>query len=102
MNSSKELTMKSIRTLILISALPVMSMACAWNEESGTEADFGNSVRQMIAEQTANPNPQAAAEEAGDGPRLEAVIEAYRTDAGSRAAIDRAIDIDPSSTGSGN
>ena len=56
----------------------------------------------MIAEQTANPNPADAGEEAGDGPRLEAVIEAYRSDAGSRKAIDRAIDIDPSSTGSSN
>jgi hypothetical protein len=102
MNSIKERNMKTIRTLILLFVFPILSMACAWNEETATEADFGNSVRQMIAEQTANPNPQAAGEEAGDGPRLEAVIEAYRSDAGSRSAIDRAIDIDPSSTGSGN
>lgn len=94
--------MKSFRILMLLAILPCVSTGCAWNEPSGTEADFGNSVRQMIAEQTANPNPVAAGEEAGDGPRLEAVIEAYRTDAGSRKAIDRAIDIDPSSTGSSN
>jgi len=94
--------MKSIRTLILLSVFPALSMACAWNEETGTEADFGNSVRQMIVGQTANPVPQEAGEETGDGPRSEAVLEAYRTDVGSRKAIDRAIDIDPSSGAASN
>jgi hypothetical protein len=50
----------------------------------------------MIANQTANPEPAAPGSEAGDGPRLEAVLESYRADAGSRQAIDGEIIVAPS------
>ena len=88
--------MSTIRSLLGCLALVTLSTACAWNDDSATERDFGNSVRSMIANQTANPEPTAPDSEAGDGARLEAVLESYRSDAGSRQAIDREISVDPS------
>jgi hypothetical protein len=47
----------------------------------GTEADFGNSVRHMVASQTVNPGPvDPSPVETGDGDRLNSVLEAYRSD----------------------
>ena len=88
--------MSTIRSLLSCLALVALSTGCAWNNETATERDFGNSVRSMIANQTANPEPAAPGSEAGDGARLEAVLESYRADAGSRQAIDREIIVAPS------
>jgi type IV pilus biogenesis protein CpaD/CtpE len=89
--------MSTIRSLLSYLALVLLSTACAWDEQTtATERNHGNSVRSMIANQTANPEPAAPDAEAGDGERLEAVLESYRADAGSREAIDRAISVDPS------
>jgi hypothetical protein len=66
------------RTFVLALA-PVALSACAAYPR--TEADFGNSVREMISAQTANPGPaDPAAPEEGDGERLNSVVEAYRSD----------------------
>lgn len=66
------------RTFVL-ALVPVALCACTAYPR--TEADFGNSVRQMISAQTANPGPaDLAAPEEGDGERLNTVVEAYRTD----------------------
>ena len=88
--------MSTIRSLLSCLALVLLSTACAWDDQTATERDFGNSVRSMIANQTANPEPAAPDSESGDGPRLEAVLESYRADAGSRQAIDREIIVAPS------
>jgi len=88
--------MSTIRSLLSCLALVLLSTACAWDDQTATERDFGNSVRSMIANQTANPEPAAPDSESGDGPRLEAVLESYRADAGSRHAIDREISVAPS------
>jgi type IV pilus biogenesis protein CpaD/CtpE len=89
--------MSTIRSLLSCLALVLLSTGCAaWNKETATERDFGNSVRSMIANQTANPEPAAPDSESGDGPRLEAVLESYRADAGSRQAIDGEIIVGPS------
>jgi type IV pilus biogenesis protein CpaD/CtpE len=89
--------MNIVKKLTLTSLLTLLVSACA-TQETATERDFGNSVRDMVARQTANPKPEAPGEESGDGARLEAVIDAYRSDAGSRQAIDRPINIDPESS----
>ena len=66
------------RTFVLALA-PVALSACAVYPR--TEADFGNSVRQMISAQTANPGPaDPAAPAEGDGERLNTVVEVYRAD----------------------
>lgn len=66
------------RTFVL-ALVPVALTACSAYPR--TEADFGNSVREMIRAQTANPGPaDPAAPETGDGERLNTVVEAYRTD----------------------
>lgn len=84
-----------------LSAIVVMAVmsGCASDNRTGTERDFGNSVRNMVSKQTANPYPPQPGEETGDGQRLETVLEAYRKDAGSRATVDRQINVDPMSTG---
>ena len=70
--------------------------ACA--APSGTKDDYGNSVRNMVSAQTANPN--AAAEnkgrvaDRGDGQRSEAVIEAYRDVSPEPETVGRSLIID--------
>ena len=70
--------------------------ACAG--PSAVEEDHGNSVRNMVSAQTANPN--AAAEnkdrtaDRGDGQRSESIIEAYREVATEPDNVDRSLIID--------
>jgi hypothetical protein len=66
---------------------------------SPTERDFGNSVRQMVQSQKANPaaslDPDPQALDVGDGPRLEGVLEGYRTTTvGERERVSQPIIID--------
>jgi len=98
-SNSEETAMRIQPACLLAALLTVFVSGCASDSRTGTERDFGNSVRNMISTQTANPYPPPAGEELGDGPRLEAVLEAYRKDAGSRAAVDGKINIDPVVTG---
>jgi hypothetical protein len=70
--------------------------ACATQSQS--EQDFGESVRHVVQAQKANPdasrNPDPNPIMHGDGARLEPVVEAYRTDTGSRESVERDILID--------
>jgi len=88
--------MRNQSAYLLASILVVLVAGCASDSRTGTERDFGNSVRNMISKQTANPYPAPAGEETGDGPRLEGVLESYRKDSGSRTSVERPIDVDPS------
>ena len=71
MNANKSL----LFTAVLILA------ACA-EQPPALEQDFGNSVRQMVNAQTADPatvlTPPKEAVEDGDGPRSTAVMKTYR------------------------
>jgi len=70
--------------------------ACATQSQS--EQEFGDSVRHVVQAQKANPdaslNPDPNPIMHGDGARLEPVVEAYRTDTGSREGVERDILID--------
>jgi hypothetical protein len=67
-------------TALLIAAL--LLAGCA--DTPLADADYGNSVRQMVQAQTfdlaAASNPPALAPEITDGARLEAALEIYRKD----------------------
>lgn len=48
---------------------------------TATEADYGNSVRSMVRNQTANPEPvDALPADSGDGARAQNAIDVYRKD----------------------
>lgn len=70
--------------------------ACA--SQSQSEKNFGESVRHVVQAQKANPeasrNPDPNPIMHGDGARLEPVVDAYRTDTGSRESVERDILID--------
>lgn len=88
-----------IQTATLLAALMIGTTAgCASDNRTATERDFGDSVRSMIADQTANPYPAPPGEETGDGVRLENVLDAYRSDVGSRSSVGGRIDIDPNAS----
>ena len=63
--------------------------------DSPTEADFGNSVRQVISAQAAYPervaNPPTELPTHTMAPRLNNALEVYRTHVGDPKAIDRNI-----------
>ena len=66
-------------------ALAVASLLTAGCADTPlADADYGNSVRQMVQAQTFDPaaanNPPALAPEITDGPRLETALEVYRKD----------------------
>jgi hypothetical protein len=59
---------------------------------TATELDYGNSVRNMVKNQTVNPGPvDEAPVEAGDGVRTRNAIEVYRTDVGEPANVNREL-----------
>ena len=48
---------------------------------TATEADYGNSVRSMVRNQTVNPGPaDAMPVDSGDGARVQNAIDVYRKD----------------------
>jgi len=54
---------------------------CETYGPTGTEVDFGNSVRSMVRNQSVNPGPaDAEPADAADGVRTRNTIEVYRTD----------------------
>lgn len=77
--------MTNQRTLIALAGLGTAALlgACA-HEPTPVERNFGSSVRNMIEAQTYDPStlssPSTDTIDNGDGRRLEAVLEAYRTD----------------------
>jgi hypothetical protein len=68
--------------------------ACA-ADPTLTEQNFGDSVRQMIQVQTYDPStlttPSTDTVESSDGQRLENVLEAYRTDVATPAAVNEPV-----------
>jgi len=64
---------------------------------TAVESNFGNSVRNMIEAQTYDPStlssPSTDVIESGDGQRLEAVLDAYRTDVAKPESVGQSIDV---------
>ena len=67
----------------LIYLLPAALLVGCASQPTGTEAAFGDSVRQMVRAQTLNQstlsNPSDEVIDSTDGQKLEGVLEAYRT-----------------------
>ena len=86
--------MNRYKTLTTLVGLPVVATlaACA---PTLTEQNFGVSVRQMVEAQTNDPStlttPSTETIEDGDGRRLEAVLDTYRTDVAKPDAISEDI-----------
>lgn len=57
---------------------------CAATE---TEKQFGNAVRDTLAQQRVEPQPAGDDPAMGDGPRTENVIHVYRSNMGDPAAV---------------
>jgi hypothetical protein len=78
-----------------ISLLAVLGCA-ACETTSGTEDDFGNSVRNMIANQAMEPQGPLAADEAltsGDGRRQSNVNTVYQTKVGDPSPVVRQVEV---------
>ena len=88
--------MKSHNMLMVLAGISASALlaACA-TEPTATEANFGVSVRQMIEAQTYDPStltaPSTETIDSGDGRRLEAVLETYRTDVAKPAVVNEDI-----------
>jgi type IV pilus biogenesis protein CpaD/CtpE len=91
----KEKTLTLVLLWLGLSALPGCSALSGG--PTATEQDFGTSVRQMIASQTANPQNPADAEPipTGDGQRIDNALKTYRSDVGvpERVRDDIVIDV---------
>lgn len=93
--------MNSQKTCIALACLAATALltACA-NEPTGVAKTFGDSVRNMIEAQTYDPStlstPPTETIDGGEGKRLEAVLEVYRTDVAKPAAAseDVVINVD--------
>jgi type IV pilus biogenesis protein CpaD/CtpE len=77
--------MNSQKTFVALAALvAAASLGACGHEPTAVERNFGASVRNMIEAQTHDPStlssPSTQTIESGDGRRLEAVLDAYRTD----------------------
>jgi type IV pilus biogenesis protein CpaD/CtpE len=84
--------------IALLGAL-VAAPGCA-TQESAVEADFGNSVREMIRAQTYDPStldqPSRVPVTGIDGEHAGYVLDTYRTDLGKPATITQQIQINVS------
>lgn len=59
---------------------------------TATELDYGNSVRNMVQSQTANPGPvDDAPAESGDAQRARNAIDVYRSDVGKPESVQREL-----------
>lgn len=74
--------MRALTIIFASAAIFALTSISGCETTTGTERDYGNSVGLMIQSQTADPNaamlPDPNAIDAGDGQRLNTVIEAYR------------------------
>lgn len=79
-----------------IAALTMITLGGCVNE-TVVEADFGNSVRQMVQSQQAHPevsnNPNPEVVDGTDAERVVTVLKTYRTDVSSPKAITQEVDI---------
>ena len=95
--------MAQIRKYIGIGLAAICLGLTACAAPSGTKDDYGNSVRNMVSAQTANPNAAIQNKDRqadkGDGQRGEAVIEAYRDVTPQPDNVDAGVIIDIGSPG---
>ena len=87
----------NISTSLLLGALMVMASGCAYMPGAApeVEADFGNSVRNMVRAQTydvhAAENPQEGITEGLDGAKAEAGLKGYRAEGGEAKSVQAPI-----------
>ena len=75
--------------------LALVAMSGCETSPSATEADYGNSVRAMVQNQTANPAPaDTATVETGDGVRVQNALDVYRTDVARPEDVKKDLIID--------
>jgi hypothetical protein len=71
----------------------VAALAAAGCADAPSEADYGNSVKQMVEAQTYDPaasaNPPEQPPLASDGARLDNALAVYRADVAKAAAVKR-------------
>ena len=73
-------TTNSSRWAPMLFALVAIS-GCDTTSPSATEADYGNSVRAMVRNQTLNPGPaDQAPVDSGDGVHAQNALDVYRKD----------------------
>ena len=85
------------KTLLALAAFSSLT-GCAVSQ---TEAEFGNSVRHMMARQAIAPSGPLQADEpiqTGDGRRLENVNTVYQTYVGDPTAVVKQIEVDKSAS----
>lgn len=92
------------RVCLAISPAALWACAPAWRSEPiRTQADFGNSVSNMIAAQTADPariaNPDLAPVHGLSGDKSASVYAEYRKDVSKPKQVERPININVSSSG---
>lgn len=77
--------------VIAISTLAVCAAGMAGCAAGGTEASFGNAVRQVMDSQIYDPdaaaNPDREAVTGGDPDRLNSTLEGHRNDAGNASSV---------------
>lgn len=87
----------NIKTSLLLGALTVMAAGCAYMPGAApvVEADFGNSVRNMVRAQTydlhAAENPQEGITEGLDGAKAEVGLKGYRKEGGEAKSVQAPI-----------
>jgi hypothetical protein len=75
--------------------IALVAMSGCETSPSETEADYGNSVRAMVRNQTVNPAPaDAATVDTGDGVRAQNTLEVYRTDVARPEEVKKDLIID--------
>lgn len=88
------------RSCLLVLLLGIFTQAgsgCAYMAGAApeVEADFGNSVRNMVSKQTYNPaaadNPQEDITEGLDGNKAALGLKTYRMEAGTGASVQKPI-----------
>jgi len=84
------------KVFAMFGAAALMLAGCS-GEPTQTQTNFGASVRQMVEAQTANPstiaNPSTATVNGTDANRIEAVLEAYRTDVAKPEAVSDTVNV---------
>ena len=85
-------------SLAAVSLLAVLLLGGCANQETLTERNFGESVRNMVRAQTYDAstlsNPDSTPVDGTDGQKLETVVEAYRSgNTGSTQTVSQPIEI---------
>ena len=90
--------MKTRSTKILATLLPALALAACASNPTATEQEFGDSVRNMVRSQIADPNtisnPNQDAIDLTDGQMLGTALEAYRRTVADPASVRDDLSID--------